>query len=176
MDLNSDKDSFTGTSSEFQENLSALREIPFFSKLPMEKLKLFAYLCTRNSYKPGDYLFQQGDDDGRAFYILEGNAALICQKEDQEIMIREYGKNRFLGGIAILGKNRRIFSLRAMDPMICLVLKREKFKRILEQFPELTLQAIQGNLESIHAWEKHFLSHNLEDCQKCYKSLGVSVI
>ena len=87
MDVNSDKDSFMGTSSEFQENLSALREIPFFSKLPMEKLKLFAYLCTRNSYEPGDYMFQQGDDDGRAFYILEGNAALICQQEDQEIMI-----------------------------------------------------------------------------------------
>ena len=60
--------------------------------------------------------------------------------------------------------------------MICLVLGREKFKRILEQFPELILPAIQGNLERIHTWEKHFLSHHLKDCQQCYKRLGVSVL
>lgn len=176
MNSNSGKTSFMDTSSEFQENLSTLRQIPFFSKLPIEKVKLFAYLCARNSYKPGDYLFQQGEDDGQAFFILEGTAALTYQEEDQEVVIREFGKDRFLGGIAILGNNRRIYSLKAIDDMICLVLARDKFDRTLEQFPELILPAIQGNLQRIHEWEKHFLSRHLKDCQECCKHLGVSVL
>ena len=92
------------------------------------------------------------------------------------MVIREYGKDTFLGGMAILGKNRRIFSLKAIDKMVCLVLEREKFIRILEQFPELTLPAIQGNLECIYAWEKHFLSNHLKDCKDCFQHLGVSVL
>lgn len=176
MNLNSDKDSSSETSSEFQENLNTLRQIAFFSKLPMEKLKLFAYLCNQTRYKPGDYLFSQGDDDGQAFYIIQGNADLIYEHQGNETVVRTYGKACFLGGIAILGKNSRIFSLKATDQMVCLVLEREKFKRILEKFPELILPAIQGNLENIHAWEKHFISQHSKDCQQCCKHLGVSVL
>lgn len=176
MSLNSDKDNILDSSSEFQENLATLRQIAFFSKLPMEKLKLFAYLCDRVSYKKGDFLFQQGDDDGQAFYFISGKAQLLYEHDGQPNVVREYETSSFIGGIAILGKNRRIYSLKASEQTVCLVLEREKFLRIIEQFPDLLLPAIQGNLENIHAWEKHFLNMHSIDCKQCCHFLGVSVL
>ena len=180
MSLNSDKDSANhsvdASSSEFQENLATLRQIPFFSKLPLDKLKLLAYLCSQVTFKTDDYLFTQGDDDGQAFYIIEGSAQLIFEREDRSAVVREYGKGVFLGGIALLGKSRRIYSLKAKASTTCLILEREKFIRIIEKFPDLLLPAIQGSIENIHAWEKHFLSHHSKDCQQCCQHLGVSVL
>ncbi len=176
MSLNLDKDSILDVSCEFKENLNTLRQIPFFSKLPMEKLKLFAYLCSQRTYKPGDYLFSQGEDDGQAFYIISGQAELVHASGETEVVVRHYGKTSFLGGMAILGRNNRIFSLRAMDPVTCLVLEREKVKRILEEFPELVLPAMQACLDNVHAWEKHFLSRHAGECPQCCRHIGVSVL
>ena len=66
----------TTPSSEFQENLELLRQIYFFSGLPLETLKVFAYLCSREKFKQDEYIFSQDEDDGRAFYIINGQAQL----------------------------------------------------------------------------------------------------
>jgi len=52
---------------EFDKNLSILREIYFFSELPLDTLKVLAYLCSRENFKSGDYLFHQKDDDAGHF-------------------------------------------------------------------------------------------------------------
>jgi hypothetical protein len=43
-------------SCEYQENLDILRQTYFFSGLPLESLKIFAYLCTREKFKEGEVL------------------------------------------------------------------------------------------------------------------------
>ena len=63
-------------SSEFQGNLEILRQTYFFSSLPLETLKIFAYLCTREKFRQGEHLFRQDEDDGQAFYIIDGRARL----------------------------------------------------------------------------------------------------
>ncbi|MBT8407150.1 MAG: cyclic nucleotide-binding domain-containing protein [Deltaproteobacteria bacterium] len=68
--------------SEFQENLEILRQMDFFSALSLQALKVFAYLFTREMFKPGDYLFRQDDNDGTAFYILSGTAEVVRKDEN----------------------------------------------------------------------------------------------
>jgi len=64
-------------SSELEENLEILRQTYFFSGLPLETLKIFAYLCIREKFKKNEYIFKQYEDDGRAFYIIDGKASLV---------------------------------------------------------------------------------------------------
>jgi hypothetical protein len=45
---------------EFQENLATLREIDFFSELPLDLLKVIAYLCSQEKYQEGDFLINKG--------------------------------------------------------------------------------------------------------------------
>lgn len=163
-------------SSEFQENLEILRNISFFSGIPIEKLKVFAYICKRENYKQGEYLFHQGEDDGQAFYILSGKARLIYSGEAGEEEIRDYDAGEFLGGIALMGDTPRLFSLKTLEEITCLIITREKCMSTIQQFPELVPRIIKSIVERISAWEGKFIDSREETCKGCMHRLGVSLL
>jgi CRP-like cAMP-binding protein len=163
-------------SSEFQENLTLLREIYFFSGLPLETLKVFAYLCTREKYKPAEYIFQQGVDDGRAYYILEGEAQIERVADGQTTILRSCRNGEFLGGLTLLGDKRRLFSLKTVTEASCLVLSREKFNKTMEQFPNLMVKICRVLADRIDSWEQRFLAERADQCGGCMHMLGVTLI
>lgn len=175
MNSNSGKNE-TGASSEYQENLDILRQIDFFSGLPLEATKVFAYLCSREAFKPGDVIFQQGDEDDRAFFIISGQARLWQQTDNAETDVREYRVGDFLGRMTLLGQIRRLFSLTATTQTVCLVITREKFTKALEKFPDLAPKFIEVIVKNIYRWEKHFLKIRSGDCSECLKIAGVSLV
>lgn len=161
---------------EFDENLAILREIYFFSELPLESLKVLAYLCTRESFKPGDYLFRQHDDDGQAFYIVSGEARLTREDESGTDTVRDFESGAFTGSLALLGAYRRLFSLQALADMTCLVLTRPKFVKVMEQFPAIQPKILQAVVGSIYSWEKKFLAGLDKGCETCRRKVGVSLV
>jgi len=161
---------------EFQKNLNILREIYFFSALPIDTLKVFAYLCTRENFKPGDYLFTQDDDDGQAFYLVSGEAVLVRSENGSEVVIRNYTEGDFSGALTLLGNTRRLFSMKASTPVTCLILSREKFVHTMNQYPQLMSNIFHAVVEKIHHWEQLFLTERSEGCQACRQKIGVSLI
>jgi CRP-like cAMP-binding protein len=93
--MNSSEKNRTGPSSELEENLEILRQTYFFSGLPLETLKVFAYLCTRVKFKAGEYIFHQHEDDGRAFYIISGKARLERADNSSAKEIRDCNAGEF---------------------------------------------------------------------------------
>ncbi len=63
--------------SEFLTNLNKFRQINFFAGIPPEAVKIIAFLCQREFYQKGDVIFNQNDDDGCAYYILDGKASIF---------------------------------------------------------------------------------------------------
>ena len=175
MNSNSGKNE-TCQSCEFQENLDILRQINFFSQLPLEALKVVAYLCARGKYKKGDYLFHQNEDDGLAFYIISGNAGLFHKDKDGEHLIRNYHKGEFVGGLTLLGSLHRLFSLQSVTDLTCLMLTREKFAKVLEQFPDLMPKVLKVVVDIVRAWEERFLSDYTASCDACKHNIGVSLV
>ena len=161
--------------SEFQENLIILREINFFSEFPLEVLKVFAYLCTREIYQEGDTIFSEYDDDGRAYCIVSGEAGLNRTHDDKEVYIRTCGENSFFGAFTLASMINRLFSLKALTDTCCLVLTRENFQKIVDQFPDSRQCIVKGLAENIVAWEERFLKENI-DCDSCKSNMGVSII
>ena len=170
-----EKNNLTPTS-EFQENLNILRQSYFFSGLPLETLKIFAYLCTREKYRAGEYIFRQDDDDGQAFYIVEGKTRLEREDNGVTTEMRYCEPGEFLGGLTLLGKTRRLFSLKTVADTICLVLNREKFVKTIEQFPDLLPKICKEVVRSIDSWEENFLSDRPGKCGECINQLGVTLI
>jgi CRP-like cAMP-binding protein len=162
--------------SEFQENLEILRRMDFFSALSLQALKVFAYLFTRKIFKPGDYLFHQDDNDGNAFYILSGTAEVVRKDESGEFSLDKYGEGEFLGGLALLGDMRRLFSLKALTDMTCLVMSREKFTKAIEQFPDLMPRVLETMVDRIRSWEERLFIDKDKLCDTCKKKVGVSLI
>jgi CRP/FNR family transcriptional regulator, cyclic AMP receptor protein len=162
---------------EFQENLSTIREIEFFSELPLDLLKIIAYLCEREKYKEGDFLINKGEDDGQAFYIMSGKAGLIHNGENKSSrMIREYGPGKFIGGLSLIGKMRRLFSLRAIEDTLCLVLTREKFSKAIAQFPDITPRLFQSVISQILNWEEKMFLEQGDYENTCNRIAGVSLV
>ena len=162
-------------SCEFEENLKILREIPFFSRIPLETLKVLAYLCTRETFKQGDYLFNQNDDDGQAFYIISGKARLMHTNGGDEQEIRDYAEGTFLGGLTLMGNMGRLFSMKALSDVTCLILTRDKFSRVMNQYPDLMPKIITAIISTIRSWEERFLTASDESCTACKKRIGVSL-
>ena len=175
MNSNSERNN-TGESSEYQENLDFLRQIDFFSGLPLEAIKVFAYLCNREPFKSGDDIFLQGDEDNRSFFIISGDARLSQHTGDTDITIRDYRAGEFIGRMTLLGQIRRLFTLTATTEMVCLVLTREKFSKALEKFPDLTPKFIEVVVRNVYRWEKLFLKMRSGDCEECLKVAGVSLL
>jgi CRP-like cAMP-binding protein len=164
-------------SCEYQENLDILRQTYFFSGLPLESLKIFAYLCTREKFKEGDHLFRQGEDDGEAFCILSGKTQVERTAGEAVLPIRLLETGAFVGGLTLIGETRRLYSLRALQETVCLVLSREKFAKTLDQFPGQRPRIFRAVVAAITDWEERFLEGMAEaSCGGCTAKLGVSLL
>ncbi len=171
----SEKNNLT-PSCEFQDNLEILRQTYFFSGLPLETLKIFAYLCTREKFRDGEHIFRQDEDDGQAFYIIEGQARLERTDNGKTFDIRDCKTGEFIGGLTLLGETRRLFSLKSVTDTTCLVLDRGKFLKTMEQFPNLLARICNAVAQSIDTWEDRFLSDHWDQCGECMNRLGVTLI
>jgi CRP-like cAMP-binding protein len=174
--MNSLDESSPTPSCEYQENLDMLRQTYFFSGLPLESLKIFAYLCTREKFREGEFLFRQGEDDGEAFCILSGRTQLERSVQDATLPIRCCEPGEFIGGLSLIGETRRLYSLRALQPTACLVLSRDKFTKTLDQFPGQRPRIFRAVVAAIHDWEERFLEGMAPACGGCTSKLGVSLL
>jgi len=163
-------------SCEYKDNLEILRKTYLFSKLPLEALKVFAYLCTKEIYRAGDLLFLQGEEDGQALILLSGTARLIRENGNGERVFRDYSPPDFIGAMSLLGKVNRLYSLKAVTDITCLVLEREKFSRTMLQFPAIVPVVVQALTERIHAWEEKLLTQHADHCQDCTNIVGISLV
>jgi CRP-like cAMP-binding protein len=161
---------------EFKDNLSILRETYFFSSLPLEVLKVLAYLCLRENFKADDHLFHQGEDDGQAIAIIKGSAALYHQHGDQELFIKHYKEGSFLGGLALTAKTQRLFSLKAETDLTALILTREKFNTAMRQFEAYLPRILNSLVQQITTWEERALNFSFEHCEMVSKEMGVSLL
>ena len=130
----------------------------------------------KEQFKKDEYIFRQHEEDGRAFYIISGRAILERQDNDTAKEIRDCVTGEFLGGLTLLGEVRRLFSLKAAEDTICLVLEREKFTKALEQFPDIMPRIFKAVAKNIDSWEERFLADRADICGQCMVNLGVSLI
>jgi CRP-like cAMP-binding protein len=175
MDSSAEKNS-SDPACEFQQNLEILRQIDFFAGLPMETLKVFAYLCARESFAAEDYLYREDDDDGQAFYILSGQLSLIHEVDGREVSIRNYEAGEFIGGLSLLGSTRRLFSLKAGQDTECLLLTREKFTKAITQFPDLIPKIFKSVVDSIRSWDQQLLFEMAEKGLSLESAVGISAL
>jgi CRP/FNR family cyclic AMP-dependent transcriptional regulator len=162
--------------SELDQNLELLRQTYLFSVVPLEALKVFAYLCSREKFKEGEYLFRQGEDDGQAFYMISGLAVLERKEGDLARTIRQCSEGEFLGGLSLMGPMQRLFSLKAASEVNCLIIVREKFTRTLSQFQDLMPSLVKALVGGVDGWEKGFLASRADQCGDCLQDLGVSLL
>lgn len=163
--------------SEFAANLSVFRQIEFFSQIPIDGMKLFALLCKRQSYKTGDFIFHQDDDDGCSYYILSGKAKLILEKGSQDYFIREYKEENYFGVLSLMTPMVKQFSLVATRDTNCIVMTRKAFGKVADQFPDIPLKIMRSIGQRVLKAEKKCIVEFESKRQEELKNLlGISLI
>lgn len=149
---------------ELEENVEILRCVQDFSEIPIERLKIYAYLSKRFRYKSGHYLFRQGDRDERGYIIISGRAQIIREYSDHSVLLNELPAGEFFGGLALLSNIKRLFSVRAVTDVECLTLDRDSFQKLLVQFPEMASRVLDTMIRRIVQLEERLLENHIHQC------------
>lgn len=172
--MNSSTDHNAPDVPEFQKNLELLRQVAFFAGLPLEQQKLVAYLCVRDSIRRGDNLFVQGDMDHRAYLIIEGRLEAYADELATDGPLASFKTGDFLGCLSLLGTRERLFTLQAVEDTTFLVLEQDKFRKALEQYPEITAKIMEAAASTVYFWEDSVLRERSSG--ECAMRFGVSLL
>jgi CRP/FNR family transcriptional regulator, cyclic AMP receptor protein len=152
------------TRCELDENLEILRRIPIFSAIPLQRLKLYAYLSKRVSFRAGQFIFRQREIGDRGYIIVSGRVQVIREFPDHSVLLNEFKEGDFFGGLALLSDINRLFSVRSVTSLECLTWDRESFQKLLIQFPEVALQILDMMIKRIIQMEEKLLQTQLNEC------------
>ncbi len=131
--------------SKLKDEVDLLQSIPMFSNVPPNKLKLLAFASDRMTFETGQNLFLQGDTADAAYVIIEGTADVLVSTEEGEASVAKLERNAFVGDMAIFSDIPRTATVRALEHLEVLRIKKEHMMEMVLDTPSLTL-AVLGTL------------------------------
>jgi len=119
------------------------------SALPSVGLELYKNLSLgdieRRRFKPGDYIFKEGDDPrDEAFVIHSGTVEIRRNLNGAERVVNRIGEGEPLGEMALFrGVARRSAAAVAADDVELLVIKEERLEWLVLNRPRLALELLK---------------------------------
>ncbi|OQA23326.1 MAG: Cyclic nucleotide-gated potassium channel [Chloroflexi bacterium ADurb.Bin360] len=126
---------------------TALKNIPLFAYLSDAELAQLHPVLTERRLKAGDILFNMGDLGEELFIVREGRVAIYSPNPEtpgNEQPIRIFDPGEALGEMALIDRQPRSLSARALEPAVLLALTGKEFHRLLGAHPELALSVMSG--------------------------------
>ena len=74
---------------------------------------------------------------------MEGNADIIVNTPDGELVVAKVGKNDIIGDIAILCDVPRTATVRATSELITLRITKELFFQLVNEFPQMAVEIMR---------------------------------
>jgi CRP/FNR family transcriptional regulator, cyclic AMP receptor protein len=149
---------------ELDENLDILRMVPAFSSIPIERLKVYAYLSNRIHYRAGEFVFRQGERGNLGYVVVCGKAQAIRELEDHSIFLHEFKESDFFGGFVLFADTPRILSVRASIDLECLTIDRETFQKLFMQFPEVGIKMLDVMVRRLIQMEEKLMQAKADEC------------
>ncbi|HQN17944.1 MAG TPA: Crp/Fnr family transcriptional regulator [Syntrophobacteraceae bacterium] len=149
---------------ELDENLDILRGVAMFSSIPIERLRLYAYLSTRMRYGTGEFVFRQWECGNLGYVVIHGKAQVIRELKDYSVFLHEFQEGDFFGGFALFSEVPRLFSVRAATDLECLTMNRETFQKLFVQFPEVGIKMLNVLVRRFVLMEEKLIQAGAEEC------------
>lgn len=148
--------------SKLADEVDLLRSIPMFSNVPPNKLKLLAFASDRMTFDKGQNLFKQGDVGDAAYVIIEGKADILVGTGEGEAIVATLERNAFVGDMAIFSDITRTATVRAVERLEVLCIKKEHMIELVLNTPSLTLAVLQTLVDRLTKTTKDLSEARLE--------------
>ena len=128
-------------------DVMVLKTIPLFAHLSEAGLAHLQSALTERSLSAGEGLFEMGDAGDEMFIVRTGRVAIYMPDREapaREQPIRIFESGQVLGEMALIDRQPRSLSARALEPTWVWVLNGEDFRQLLAAHPELALSVMHG--------------------------------
>lgn len=116
--------------------LDDLKRSPLFQNVPEEALREALKVVTERSFAPGELLVAQ-EDPGEALHLITSGVVRVSRVSlgSRERVLGDLYAPGVVGETAVLARQERSASVRALTPVRTLMLHREHFELILRRHP-----------------------------------------
>ncbi len=121
------------------------KEFKFFKNLPEQDLLDFLAFCESREVPEGETVWQEGDDDNYAAFIISGVIGIKKKTkfEGKYMIVGTFGKGSVTGELCLLTDNLRSVTAVAIKPVKLLILNSSNFEHLLTRNPLLGLRLLK---------------------------------
>ena len=126
-----------------EPEVQALSQSHFFRDIAAQRLKLLAFMSDVVLYRTGETVCEQGDEGDTAYFILEGEANIVINTPDGPQVAATVSSQDIVGEIAMLCDIPRTAGIVAKTDLRIMVITREAFFNLMNEFPEVSMKVIR---------------------------------
>jgi ATP/ADP translocase/HEAT repeat protein len=131
-----------------------LKNIEIFEHLSVSELSAVASATEQVDFETGQTVITQGDPGDTLYLIIEGEVAIIKEKEDdREIELDRIGAGDYFGEMALFEDIPRTATVRTLRPCRMLTLHKMEFKEMVREYPQIALEickVLSGRIRKLH--------------------------
>jgi len=105
-------------------------------------------------YADGEIVVRQGDAGDCMFVIQDGQAEVLIESQGKETRVDVMCAGEVFGEMAILEKQTRSATIRALGPMKALTIDKKTFLRRIQEDPSLALMILQAMSNRVRKLDK----------------------
>jgi cAMP-dependent protein kinase regulator len=113
--------------------MKMLADVPILQPLDIYERSKILDACRHTEYDVGECVISEGDHGEEFFILLEGEACAtkLFDVNKESTVVKEYSAGDYFGERALLKNTTRAASIIAKTDIKCLVLDRDRFKKLL---------------------------------------------
>lgn len=118
----------------------------FFKNLPNGEFGNLMEFCTHHKAPAGEIIWNEGDKDNQAAFILKGKLGIkkMTEFSNRHIIVGTYSAGSVVGELCLLTDNERAVTAEAITDVELLLLSNDRFEQLIKNHPELGLKLLRG--------------------------------
>lgn len=119
-------------------------EFRFFKTLSNDEIEKFLNFCEFRTGLKGGHLWEEGDSDNYAAFILSGKLGIKKKTEfDKYMIVGTFGKGTVAGELCLLTNRTRSVTAVILEDIEMLRLTSDDFERLIAEYPMLGLKLLR---------------------------------
>ncbi len=117
-----------------------LKRTTAFSGMSHEQLQIMSSITTEEEYAPGEIIFYENEPGDAMYIIISGEIQIIEGIDSNRVILATMEKGDLLGELAVLDDEFRSASAKAVDDVLLLSIKKEEFRELIREYPDLSFE------------------------------------
>ena len=95
-------------------------------------------------YADGEVIFEEGETGECMYVVIQGKVEIYQTRNDQEVILGVCREGDFLGEMAVMTREKRSASARALGPARMITIDKRNFLRRVQEDPTIAMRLVQG--------------------------------